>query len=116
MLATQNVRPLVDSPFAVRMTCQVFEVSQVLSAPFFPESSDVAAGWLQNDEIVVPSRVAGGVVEQRQRTGLRQKYEQRNLRQQYAADDTTVPETALRRVDEYVFSPDDLIQYTSHCI
>eukprot|EP00892_Ulva_mutabilis_P004866 jgi/Ulvmu1/2751/UM014_0209.1 len=58
--------------------------------------------WLQNDEIVVPSRVAGSMDDQPQRTGLRQKYEQRKLRQQYAADDTTVPETALRRVDEWM--------------
>lgn len=63
---------------------------------------DLAArtGWLQNDEIVVPSRLAA-TDDQSRYTGLRQKYEQRKLRQQYAADDTTVPETALRRVDEY---------------
>lgn len=58
------------------------------------------AGWLQNEEIVVPSRLAA-TDDQSQYTGLRQKYEQRKLRQQYAADDTTVPETALRRVDQY---------------
>lgn len=58
------------------------------------------AGWLQNDEIVMPSRLTARVDDQSPHAGLRQKYEHRKLRQQYAADDTTVPETALRRVDE----------------
>ena len=59
----------------------------------------LGAGWMQPDDIKMPARPAAQTSNTR---GLRDKYEQKTLRQKYAADDTNVPEYAVRRVNEYV--------------
>ena len=59
----------------------------------------LGAGWMQPDDIKMPARPAPQSSKTR---GLREKYEQKTLRQKYAADDTNVPEYAVRRVNEYV--------------
>lgn len=51
------------------------------------------------DEIKMPARLSPEVNNTR---GLRDKFEQKTLRQKYASDDTNVPETAVRRVNECV--------------
>ena len=49
---------------------------------------------------MVPLRVrAAGDAAQRQQP-LREQYEQQNLRQRYAADDTNVPTTSVVRVNQ----------------
>ena len=52
---------------------------------------------MQPDDIKMPARPAAQSSKTR---GLREKYEQKTLRQKYASDDTNVPEYAVRRVNE----------------
>jgi hypothetical protein len=54
---------------------------------------------MKPDDIKMPARAAPLDSTTR---GLRDKYEQKSLRQKYASDDTNVPEYAVQRVNEYV--------------
>lgn len=54
---------------------------------------------MQPDEIKMPFRPAAQASGTR---GLRDKFEKKSLRQQYASDDANVPEYAVRRVNDWM--------------
>lgn len=63
-----------------------------------------SARWMSPDEIKMPVRLSPEVNNTR---GLRDKFEQKTLRQKYASDDTNVPETAVRRVNDWMGEMED---------
>jgi hypothetical protein len=70
-----------------------------------PITPSAPVAWLQSEDIVVPLRFKATTGEGgTQGSGLRHKYAQRSLRQQYAADDTNIPEAAVRRVHRYALT------------
>jgi hypothetical protein len=73
----------------------------------------LGVGWMSPDEIKMPARP---VPQDNHTRGLRDKYEQKTLRQKYASDDTNVPEYAVQRVNEYgPISCKASLSHADHC-